>query len=388
MSNDDTDDSFRITRERALAGLGAIGAASVAAGYGTTALFSDTEEFANNSLTAGSLNLKVAASVVEANEYFTSSGSGPDIIGSIGTADGDVETGLQISDLKPGDWAIICFEITVEGNPGFVEISAENFAQYENGQTESEADVDDSAGGSLGLPFDGRDQGELQDALRVALYDEYVPNNDSDPPRSYLSGQSEGVSGTAREVFNRFASGVTLGGRGAPIEVGPDNSPVTRYLLLELPETVGNEVQSDSVAFDLVFGVEQSRHNEIKGAATRTIESTELSRGESTSVTLSFDLQRVTSLDVLERFDPSMGTAVLKTATVDGMQVTPTFTEFDAGGGAVLFNEIGPGTVLVTYTLQVATDAAHKTYQFTPNEVDVGGTARPVEGAMTINVTQ
>ncbi|MFB6102974.1 MAG: hypothetical protein ABEJ73_10455 [Haloplanus sp.] len=388
MSDDDPDDSVELSRDKALVGLGAIGAAGAAAGVGTTAVFSDEEQLANSSLTAGTLNLSVAVSVVEASDYFAGSKNGPNIVGSIGTADGDVETGLQISDLKPGDWAILRFEITVEDNPGYVEIATENFAQYENGQTDPEAAVDDSAGGNLGHPFDGQGRGELQNALRVELYDEYMPTNDSTPPRSYLSGQSEGVGGTARDVFTRLASGVVLGGRGEPIEVGPDNSPVTRYLLLELPETVDNEVQSDSIIFDIVFGVEQSRHNEIEGAATRAVETRELARGGSTTVTLSLDLQRAASLDVLERFDTDLGTATLEGVTVDGKRVAPTVTEFDTGGGAVLFDEIGPGSVSITYTLQVADGAATGTYPFTPNEVDVGGTARPVEGTTKIDVTR
>ena len=50
---------FDISRREILGGLGTIGVASVGAGLGTTAFFSDTEEFANNQLTAGSLDLKV-----------------------------------------------------------------------------------------------------------------------------------------------------------------------------------------------------------------------------------------------------------------------------------------------------------------------------------------
>jgi predicted ribosomally synthesized peptide with SipW-like signal peptide len=387
MSDDNTED-FELTRKQILTGLGTIGAAGAAAGTGTVALFSDEETLGNNSLTAGTLNLEVAASVADASDHFTSDGSAQNIIGSIGTADGGVQTGLQVADLKPGDWAILAFEFTIEDNPGFLRISAENFAQYENGQPDPEVMVDDSSGGSVGLPFDGRGEGELQDALQVALYDQYTPSNSSNPPRSYLNGQPEGVSGTAREVFDRFADGVVVGGRAAPTEVGPNNSPVTRYLLLELPEDVGNEVQTDSVAFDLVFRVEQSRHNEIEGRVTRTIGATELSRGESTVVTLSVDLPRTTSLDVLERFVTSLGTGSFQSATLDGESVAPTFVEFDAGGGVILFDEIGPGSVSVRYTLQVDSGADPRTYQFSPNEIDIDGDPGPVTGTSSVEVTR
>jgi Ca-activated chloride channel family protein len=56
-----TDDNqrYELSRRKVLAGLGTVGAASAAAGLGTSALFSDTESFEDNTLTAGSLDLKV-----------------------------------------------------------------------------------------------------------------------------------------------------------------------------------------------------------------------------------------------------------------------------------------------------------------------------------------
>lgn len=61
------DKQFALSRRQALGGLGVIGAASVGAGLGTTALFSDTESFNNNSITAGTTNLIVNAKIVEDN---------------------------------------------------------------------------------------------------------------------------------------------------------------------------------------------------------------------------------------------------------------------------------------------------------------------------------
>jgi len=53
------DDNFELSRRKALAALGTIGVASAGAGLGTSAYFSDQETFENNSLVAGSLDLKV-----------------------------------------------------------------------------------------------------------------------------------------------------------------------------------------------------------------------------------------------------------------------------------------------------------------------------------------
>ena len=52
-------DDFNISRRKTLAALGTIGAASAGAGLGTSAYFSDQETFQNNSLTAGTLDMKV-----------------------------------------------------------------------------------------------------------------------------------------------------------------------------------------------------------------------------------------------------------------------------------------------------------------------------------------
>ncbi|WP_255212521.1 SipW-dependent-type signal peptide-containing protein [Halorubrum sp. CBA1229] len=51
--------SFKLSRRKALASLGAVGVASAGAGLGTSAYFSDTESFENNTITAGELDLKV-----------------------------------------------------------------------------------------------------------------------------------------------------------------------------------------------------------------------------------------------------------------------------------------------------------------------------------------
>ena len=53
------DNTINITRRKILASIGTVGAAGAAAGYGTSALFSDEEEIENNTLAAGELDLVV-----------------------------------------------------------------------------------------------------------------------------------------------------------------------------------------------------------------------------------------------------------------------------------------------------------------------------------------
>ncbi|WP_435318961.1 SipW-dependent-type signal peptide-containing protein [Haloarchaeobius sp. TZWSO28] len=52
-------DGFEISRRKALAAIGSTGIASVGAGFGTSAFFSDTETFEGNQLVAGELDMKV-----------------------------------------------------------------------------------------------------------------------------------------------------------------------------------------------------------------------------------------------------------------------------------------------------------------------------------------
>lgn len=52
-------DDFELSRRKALAALGTIGAASAGAGLGTSAYFSDQETFENNQLVAGSLDMHI-----------------------------------------------------------------------------------------------------------------------------------------------------------------------------------------------------------------------------------------------------------------------------------------------------------------------------------------
>ena len=58
MSGNDSN-AFELSRRKTLAALGTVGAASAGAGLGTSAFFSDEETYENNTLTAGSLDLKV-----------------------------------------------------------------------------------------------------------------------------------------------------------------------------------------------------------------------------------------------------------------------------------------------------------------------------------------
>ena len=80
-----TEHEFDLTRRKVLGSIGAIGAASAGAGLGTSALFNDTESFENNTLTAGTLDLKV-----DWEEHYYDGSSGGEYVSYSDPGDGAV----------------------------------------------------------------------------------------------------------------------------------------------------------------------------------------------------------------------------------------------------------------------------------------------------------
>ena len=200
------DRPLRISRRKVLAGLGAVGLASAGAGLGTTAYFSDREDFQDNVLTAGELDLKVdwqhmyyGAEVSEVygpagrpyvNAYpDTDSDGQQDTVMSrtdIQTANpswtvAEVEAEFRtqfanipddfdapvvsLDDVKPGDHGCLNVSLHLFDNPGYLVMGSELYAEAENGQNEPESKADATP-----------DAGELGDAVRATLW--YDDDND------------------------------------------------------------------------------------------------------------------------------------------------------------------------------------------------------------------
>jgi len=212
----DNDNPLSISRRRVLAGIGTIGVASAGAGLGTTAFFSDSETFEDNTLTAGELDLLVDwQQTYDFGEGQTFISAHPDHDGdgeqSI-AADNDagqlrysdfpdeededsnganlpvldcanippleeadfgtdpvtgqeMETLVQLSDVKPGDSGEITFSLHLCDNPGYVWMQADNVSESGGVHTEPEMLVD-----AENLP-------DLADAIEATLwYDEDCDN--------------------------------------------------------------------------------------------------------------------------------------------------------------------------------------------------------------------
>ena len=213
MTQDDELPLYNLSRRRVLAGLGAVGIASAGTGLGTSAFFSDEEEFADNTLQAGTLDLKLdykatylggpgrldavramgypdAEEIIEDDEstgrYLLAQAPSPadlqeweDLVQGeqfpfcSPEADEYLENGdgipmFTISDVKPGDSGEVTVSIHICDNPGYLRMVGELTGNDENGQTEPEVDAE-------GEDADGI--GELADAIEVCVwYDEDCDN--------------------------------------------------------------------------------------------------------------------------------------------------------------------------------------------------------------------
>ncbi|MFB6101768.1 MAG: vWA domain-containing protein [Haloplanus sp.] len=374
-------DDFTLSRRKALAALGTIGAASAGAGLGTSAYFSDQETFENNRLVAGTLDMKIdweehysdwstdetqadGGTVATRMEPPTAETPGswmafpigstsPDVwvrtddsVGTDGdssittymdntsveaypdtdddgiqdaatticgpdsdladvpddrdpTAAGslrtlsnqstaargaatfdDVDDGdgtgplplLHLEDIKPGDYGEVTFSFHLCDNPGFVWLTGVLEEARENGTTESESDDPDENGATDEVLTDianiDASDIELLDEIRVAVwYDDDCDNlqQRGADPEGLVTG------GTLAEFLADAAAGdgIPLTGDIAASEGGGMGrncySAESRHCIgfsWWLPVDHANEIQTDSVSFDLGFYTEQCRHND------------------------------------------------------------------------------------------------------------------------------
>ena len=273
MTEDNNPQLYSLSRRKMVAGLGVVGLASAGAGVGTSAFFSDEESFENNTLTAGTLDMSVTANVVAADDYWTGQGA----LDLSETADGDVVSGIQVDDVKPGDWAVICFDIEVGDNPGYVQVRTEEFVENGGANPEPEQDVEgdtanDADLGEFLLTTVWQNYDETSgDKTGLSTLDPVFNNASDDLNISYGSPDVDGVvDGVTHYTNAREANGVLEDGylikddNGdlLPINDQANEGVYSFCLLLEIPFQVGNVIQGDSISFDLVFETEQVRHNE------------------------------------------------------------------------------------------------------------------------------
>jgi predicted ribosomally synthesized peptide with SipW-like signal peptide len=327
------DERFSLSRRKALAALGSIGVASAGAGLGTSAYFSDQETFENNQLTAGSLDMKVAATeyysdwspdeaqyggmaadeastdfrlpagaeqsdaqdiaIDLADDYegdgdvygafFDAIATGDVVNGGVSAAaeglcgtdaDADGPVIIDVDDVKPGDFGGAQFAFELCDNPGFVWLTGALRDASENGVTEPEADDPDEEAEVV----------ELLDEIQVA-YGVGPINGDTSAFEDTQAGFQPTNQQTLREFLAAASSDTGLpldgdvpaeegGGTGRPCFSGgsQETSSVHQVSVVWwLPINHGNQVQTDTVSFDLGFYTEQCRHNDGSGMAAEDV---------------------------------------------------------------------------------------------------------------------
>ena len=207
MTDDDNSNGgneFSISRRKALAGLGSIGAATALGGVGTYAAFSDSEE-ASATFTAGELDGEVSWSAsyngektnngpqIEKGGGFSNEGEGPYF-------------SYELEDVKPGDFGSVVFGIKVETNPAWVFSCLDFSDNIDNGLNDPESEVDDNSVKTAEVSANTYNDdtttveygtGELADNLYI------IPFYDTNVNSSFFD------SGGAPETFNPTSQGAT-----------------------------------------------------------------------------------------------------------------------------------------------------------------------------------
>lgn len=212
----------KLTRRRVLGGFMTIGAASVVAGAGSMAYFSDEQTSEDNSVKAGSLVL------------------------NLNNGNNEGTKTLSVSNAKPGDTGSGASQITNDGTiDGYVDLEVTNIRNEENGRNSAERDAGDGSG----------DEGELGNHLTVwiGLDRDDARLTDNRPASAVDTEDDEAVAVDGRTIND------AEGSYNLNFEFGSGET-VNLVMEWELPgEGTGNDVQTDEVLFDVVATLSQRR---------------------------------------------------------------------------------------------------------------------------------
>jgi len=384
------DDKIGLSRRKMLVGLGAVGVASAGAGLGTTAYFNDTESFENNTLTAGSLDLFV--------NYDASYDSDGTVVNQAETAAGEQDgtpAGMfyDLEDVKPGDSGEVKFCFEIVDNPSYMWACGD-LSQAENGINEPESAVDDTP-----------DLGELGDSIVASLA---YCDEDGEP-----LADGEIVSGSLVDVIAAISSGAALDGDGmaglVPGEqaeyadvVEPDEGEAfitgpCVCLSWEIPTTVGNEIQSDSLTMNFEFHAVQSRHND--GTANPCEPSITTTTGEGFAKQEEFDTEQETSF-ARGRFggqntwEVAVGPDVGSASTADyswssGSTVPFSYTYDGSGNASFTLDGVNVASTIPAPSgkLGITTKADEATVSVTDLALDLDGTPVSLSGPDAISAS-
>lgn len=268
-----------------------VGGVVGAAVYGTTAFFSDSETSTNNTFTAGALDLTIDSTAHYNGMVCENVGSEdvpnyqwqledeqsepimPELLNTACTGTWtaqDLEGNplFDYADIKPGDFGENTISVHVENNDAWFRMKVTGKENHDNTPTEPELDADATTAMWCG---------ELAQNMRYSLW------NDEGGQVGWQGSQVDPLEGNnifdgGFEVYAAQDELVLDPGLAAAVCADPNlaanlvvtTSPAvmlaageTQYVGVSwnVPNTVGNEIQTDSVMFDVDFEVEQYRNN-------------------------------------------------------------------------------------------------------------------------------
>lgn len=246
-----SDEKFELSRRNALVGLGTVGVASAGAGLGTSAFFSDREEFPDNRIQAGEFGMTVKQYIKKVNQ----DGIGPDEkkFEYRSSEKGVWKTDrIKIKDAKPGDEYKFCWKIKVHDNPGYVAAagSYEDLTGYEasNVQADDLWDIEDN-----------EDLATLGESATATLKTKYPVEEGTE---TAVVEYGDGEAGGLLSLLESLASGIPVSDKNEdPIRFEPSEWIIV-CVKITIPEDIGNELQGAELSLDLLFYAEQARHND------------------------------------------------------------------------------------------------------------------------------
>ena len=236
--SDEDNTSFEISRRKTLAALGTIGAASAGAGLGTTAWFSDRETFENNTISAGSLDLKVdweehyydgsAAGAERANDPSEADFFLPGMLPNNDVAMGALSSrsivrpiALNFTDGKDAFWDNTSIEAFPDADDDGIQNEPDGFEVCEDGADTPE-DLDPTVDGALrtnNLDTVDEETGEYKPLIAL---DDVKPGDFGELTLSFHLCDNPGYVWLTGELLENAENGLTEPERKDPDEDGSD----------------------------------------------------------------------------------------------------------------------------------------------------------------------
>lgn len=227
-----------------------IGVVAVIAVGATVAYFGDTETSTGNTLTTGTIDLKIDLQCP---------GTGCDW--SLRDLNGETIFG-KVCDIKPGDEGEVTLSWHVYDNNAWGRLRFADIVDYENKCTNSEGKVDSTCGDP------GQGQGELSQNLVFTFWmdegatpDWQCPDGNNGPCPDDLK-EGDNILNGVETIFaeKSVAQIISEGGVKLPGEL---EGSTTYYLGMkwEIPAETGNIIQTDSLVGKIIMEIVQSRNN-------------------------------------------------------------------------------------------------------------------------------